>query len=337
MLFSLLTISLSVLTQKDNHPPNSAHFLLFPYRYDAFGKSIGETGTTDNKYLFAGEQFDQGLGNYYLRQRYYDTSTGRFARRDTYEAGTGDLNNANKYIYASNNPLTLTDPTGLFVSSTQEFTVTQKMRTDLEASYRLPAAIRTYQMTRTSKLAIAAAVATATALGGIMTVSTARSLNRLLGVPIVFWGNDVNEVTEHQFKAVTGSGYTINNTSGAIGRSIPISPALHRGDARLPDRWRYKHPQSIGKSRSSQVDEFPYASTVEGGEDNYKVGLVSLHQVNGSQNGSNGKRLQLFWDNPTVNVTKYGTNRLHSLFLNVPVPGLGGSFGLDRQGNIVSI
>jgi hypothetical protein len=211
------------------------------------------------------------------------------------------------------------------------------MRTELEAAYRLPAAIRTYQSTRTSMLAIAAAVATATAFGGIMTVSTARSLNRLLGVPIVFWGNDVNEITEHQFKAVTGSGYTINNTSGATGQSVPISPALHRGDMRSPDRWRYKQPQSVGRSRTSQVDEFPYASTIEGGESNYNMGLVSLHQVNGSQNASNGKRLQLFWDKPTVNVTKYGTNRLYSLFLNVPVPGLGGSFGLDRQGQSVPV
>ncbi|WP_458651020.1 NucA/NucB deoxyribonuclease domain-containing protein [Sivoneniella epilithica] len=231
----------------------------------------------------------------------------------------------------------MTDPTGLFSGNIQEFTVTEKLRTDLEAAYRLPAALRTYQATRTSMLAIAAAVATATAFGAIMTVSTARSLNRLLGVPIVFWGNDVNEVTEHQFKAVTGSGYTINNTSGAIGQSIPISVALHRGDTRFPDKWRYDHPQSIGRSRVSQVDEFPYGSTIEGGENNYNMGLVSLHQVNGSQNASNGTRLRHFWNKPNVNVTKYGTNRLYSLFLNVPVPGLGGSFGLDRQGQPVSV
>jgi hypothetical protein len=38
-----------------------------------------------------------------------------------------------------------------------------------------------------------------------------------------------------------------------------------------------------------------------------------------------------------VNVIKYGTNRPYSLFLNVPIPGLGGSFGLDRQGQSVPV
>jgi len=213
----------------------------------------------------------------------------------------------------------------------------ERLRTDLEVAYRLPAATRTYEATRASMLVIAAAVTTATVLAAAMTISEARKLNRLLGVPVVFWGNDVNEVTEHQSKAVTGSGYTISNPSGAIGLSLPISPALHRGDSRQPDYWRYKQPQAVGRSRTSQVDEFPYASTIEGGESNYKMGLVSLHRVNGSQNGSNGKRLQLFWDNPAVNVTKYGTNAPYSLFLNVPVLGLGRSFGLDRKSNYVSV
>jgi hypothetical protein len=233
----------------------------------------------------------------------------------------------------------MTDPTGLFVGSIQEFTVTEKMRADLEASYRLPAAIRAYQSTRTSMLAIAAAVATATAFGGIMTVSTARSLNRLLGVPIVFWGNDVNEITEHQFKAVTGSGYTVNNQSGAIGQSIPISPALHRYGAGHSRTWMYDEPQSTGRSKVHRLDtdEFPYAKTVEGGKKNYQMGLVSLHVLNASQNRSNGSRLQKFWDNPTVNVAKYEDNPARSLFLNVPVIGLGMSFGLDRNSNIVQV
>nr|WP_249071231.1 hypothetical protein [Argonema antarcticum] len=35
--------------------------------------------------MFAGEQFDENLGDYYLRERFYDTDTGRFTRRDTFE------------------------------------------------------------------------------------------------------------------------------------------------------------------------------------------------------------------------------------------------------------
>ncbi len=52
------------------------------YDYEAYGELISSTGGVDNKYLFAGEQFDEALGDYYNRARYYDVETGRFTRRD---------------------------------------------------------------------------------------------------------------------------------------------------------------------------------------------------------------------------------------------------------------
>ena len=42
------------------------------YDYEAFGDLIGSTGAVENNYLFAGEQFDGELEQYYLRDRYYD-------------------------------------------------------------------------------------------------------------------------------------------------------------------------------------------------------------------------------------------------------------------------
>jgi RHS repeat-associated protein len=84
------------------------------YSYDAFGNLIGVSGGTNNDYLFAGEQFDGGLGQYYLRQRYYDFGTGRFTRRDTYEGNFEDPITLHKYLYGNANPVTYTDPTGLF-------------------------------------------------------------------------------------------------------------------------------------------------------------------------------------------------------------------------------
>ena len=35
---------------------------------------------TENNYLFAGKQFDRDLGQYYLRQRYYNAESGEFTR-----------------------------------------------------------------------------------------------------------------------------------------------------------------------------------------------------------------------------------------------------------------
>jgi RHS repeat-associated protein len=66
-----------------------------------------------NKYLFAGEQYDSNLGDYYLRARYYDSDTGRFTRRDSYEGSLSEPLTQHKYVYANNNPISFTDPTGL--------------------------------------------------------------------------------------------------------------------------------------------------------------------------------------------------------------------------------
>ena len=86
-------------------------------RYEAFGEKIEGTGTVANKYLFAGEQFDEGLGDYYLRARYYDADSGRFTRRDTYEGRLAEPLTLHKYIYANANPVMLKDPSGFAASA----------------------------------------------------------------------------------------------------------------------------------------------------------------------------------------------------------------------------
>jgi RHS repeat-associated protein len=83
-------------------------------RYDAYGEKTDGTGTVSNKYLFAGEQFDEGLGDYYLRARYYDADTGRFVRRDTFEGWLNQPGSLHKYIYANDNPVSFIDPSGYF-------------------------------------------------------------------------------------------------------------------------------------------------------------------------------------------------------------------------------
>ncbi|WP_325315987.1 RHS repeat-associated core domain-containing protein [Microcoleus sp. PH2017_28_MFU_U_A] len=102
------------------------------YAYDAFGNSIASTGGTANNYLFAGEQFDPNLGDYYLRQRYYDTDSGRFTRRDTYEGKLNEPLTLHKYAYANSNPVSFVDPNGLF-SSLAEVNTAQNISDTLES------------------------------------------------------------------------------------------------------------------------------------------------------------------------------------------------------------
>ncbi|MDO8526089.1 MAG: RHS repeat-associated core domain-containing protein, partial [Deltaproteobacteria bacterium] len=82
------------------------------YRYDPFGNINFHAGVTQNRYQFAGKEYDDTLGLVYFGARYYDPQTGRFISRDPMEDGI------NHYIYAVNNPLVNEDYFGLgFFSS----------------------------------------------------------------------------------------------------------------------------------------------------------------------------------------------------------------------------
>jgi RHS repeat-associated protein len=83
------------------------------YNYDVYGELINSTSGVENKYLFAGEQYDEALGDYYNRARYYDTDAGRFTRRDDYEGRREEPLTLHKYIYANDNPVSYIDPSGL--------------------------------------------------------------------------------------------------------------------------------------------------------------------------------------------------------------------------------
>jgi len=87
--------------------------VLTSYAYNAFGEQVsavaiqGEQKSTTNRFLYAGEQYDETSGLYYLRARHYDVKAGRFTQEDTY-LGDG----RNLYAYVHSNPLKYVDPTG---------------------------------------------------------------------------------------------------------------------------------------------------------------------------------------------------------------------------------
>ena len=73
-----------------------------------------QAGATLNSYLYAGEQYDEGLEQYYLRARYYDPSAGRFTQMDEWAGKQFDPITLNKYTYANSDPANWTDPSGHF-------------------------------------------------------------------------------------------------------------------------------------------------------------------------------------------------------------------------------
>ena len=82
------------------------------YDYDAFGNLIHSTGTTQNVYLYSGEQFDPDLNLYYNRARYLNVSTGRFWSMDEFGGRPADPQSLHRYLYGANDPVSRRDPSG---------------------------------------------------------------------------------------------------------------------------------------------------------------------------------------------------------------------------------
>ena len=95
------------------------------YDYDAFGTLLAIGGTSPNRYLYTGEQYDNALGLYYLRARYMSAASGRFWNADSYEGSNGDPANLHRYLYCANDPVNWIDPSGYW--SLSDLSATQKI------------------------------------------------------------------------------------------------------------------------------------------------------------------------------------------------------------------
>ena len=82
------------------------------YDYNAYGTILDQSGSTNNNYLYTGEQFDASLDNYYLRARYYDPAVGRFTQMDAWMGYDIRPSSLNKYTYTESDPINGIDPSG---------------------------------------------------------------------------------------------------------------------------------------------------------------------------------------------------------------------------------
>ncbi len=84
------------------------------YFYEAFGTSLGGSGSTVNPFQFIGQlgyYRDAASGLYYVRDRVYDPVTGRWVSRDRIGFASGD---PNPHRYVWNNPTFYIDPSGMW-------------------------------------------------------------------------------------------------------------------------------------------------------------------------------------------------------------------------------
>jgi RHS repeat-associated protein len=86
------------------------------YEFDPYGgatttQNSGGTGYVQNPYTYGGGLQDRSTGLIKFGERWYDPSTGSWVQRDALNAPL-DPGNANRYAYASGNPINRSDPTG---------------------------------------------------------------------------------------------------------------------------------------------------------------------------------------------------------------------------------
>jgi RHS repeat-associated protein len=85
---------------------------LFSNSYQPFGQDNG-TPTGSNTEKFTGKPWDAPIGLYYFYQRWYDPSIGRFVSWDPKPGRLSNPQSFNAFIYVVNNPIVLTDPSGM--------------------------------------------------------------------------------------------------------------------------------------------------------------------------------------------------------------------------------
>jgi RHS repeat-associated protein len=80
--------------------------------YDSFGNILTETlSRTADRFKFTGREWDDEIGQYFYRARYYSPTVGRFDSEDPLSFGGGD---GNFYRYVGNTPTSTGDPRGLY-------------------------------------------------------------------------------------------------------------------------------------------------------------------------------------------------------------------------------
>ena len=87
------------------------------YEYDAWGNVTYSTGTMAkiNPLKYRGYYHDVESGFYYLQSRYYDPAIGRFINADGQIDKQAGFVGLNLFIYAANNPMSYSDPSGRWV------------------------------------------------------------------------------------------------------------------------------------------------------------------------------------------------------------------------------
>ncbi len=91
---------------------NSSSSEVNAYDYDPYGVILNETTPQPNPFQYAGGYFESSTGLVKFGTRYYNPKLGRWTQQDPVGGSLGSPDSLNPYLYARDNPVNLTDPSG---------------------------------------------------------------------------------------------------------------------------------------------------------------------------------------------------------------------------------
>jgi choice-of-anchor A domain-containing protein/RHS repeat-associated protein len=301
------------------------------YDYEAFGEVLTQTGSTENSYLFTGEQFDAGLNQYYLRARYYDQSVGRFTSMDTWMGNNNDPITLHKYAYGNADPSTFVDPSGnnSILEMMQTTNTLARMSALSVARVGLPG------VTAANDALWSTAVVSSSGLGSLGTAGlglisslalTASSKNedKLVGTPMIVFGLEFPGHAGHIYDAQMGTG------SNSMPTPFALNYSTGHGRGWLQSTLECDKEARAKVSGPRACDEYPFDKSTQGGEANYARLGVSLRLLDTGESSRTGGFLSSFYS--AARLSPDGVSP-QSRFIVLGIPGAK-SFYTDRSGTV---
>ena len=294
---------------------------------DSSGNALGfAPSSAITEYLYNQQHYDVISGQYYMRARNYDPATGTFTQQDTISIAPGDAANANLFLFAGADSINMGDPSGHF-GSAFSLSVTLAIGSLVDSislsaiggafayvGSAVPAGAAVYESTAWMMSASPAAASLRDLLDSNareVQNATDRALQKLKGL-----GRSIQELAE------LPKFYVVESLTPAIFefdvRELALRPdwfvLVYNGpysdltyDNRAWVNTTYGHKR-IGAQPGYQLDEFPFASTEQGGPH----GPAQAEMVPGIQNPAQGGYLSVFY--------RYQLEGAPEPFLVVPVP-----------------
>jgi len=277
------------------------------YDFESFGTLSGSRGGTANRFLFTGEQFDPTARLYYLRARHMSPETGRFVSADPFEGSDYVPVSLNKYLYANADPVNKVDPSGMF--SLAEIDMVQDIQAEMQK-------IRAEGLRQYIKKTISESIVDPRALAKFVKDCIKAPKKCPLTMSVLVTGFETPYTALHIHDA------QVNGGSAPI--TGPWMFILNRQAGGGSRKWLSRTEECAASAKNSvrvrlggikvDCDEFPYNSTVQGGETRYRLGMVSLRPTPSVESPIQGGRLNGFYTKCRISKGKSMLNKKSRFF-----------------------